>query len=99
MSSVDLQLSELERELLAISANQAPSPAQIVTFDKTINIPSGSSVHQAIFTQGIKLYQAYSGSGRVEWETSVSPGQVIFTIYADTATTFTVVSLSDFTLI
>lgn len=99
MSSVDEQIAELERELLAISSNQAPAPSQVVTFDNTINIPAGASQHQAIFTQGVKLYQAYSGSGRVEWDTSVSGGQVVFTTYADTATTFTVVSLSDFTLI
>lgn len=94
---VPTEIANIERELLALAANQAPAPRQISTFVRTVNITGPNDTITVTFPQGVKLFQAYSGNGQSEWTVSISGNVVTFNIYT-TDTTFTVVSLSEFSI-
>lgn len=96
MSSIEEEARTLEREVNALSANQAPNPADIATFVHSIPV-SGEAVVHATFPGGLRLFQTFL-SPEAYMDTEVSGNVATFTLWAYTAMTLTVVSLSEFTL-
>lgn len=100
MNSIERQLRDIQREIDALSANQAPNPADIATFAHSVTVAAAMpAVKTATFSQGLKSFKAYLSDSTVAYmEQAVSGSVVTFNIWASAQVTLTVVSLGEFSL-
>lgn len=97
MSSVEVEIADIERELLALTADQPPNPAQITTFSVTRTSVGANEVKTIVFDASaprwIDVYTTadlvylYADSGQLKVE-AVNAG-----------TTYTLVSLGSFSVV
>lgn len=99
MSSIEYELAVIETELNKLSANQAPSPGQIVTFTHSTPAAGIAVTRRASFIGGVKLFTAYlSDASTGYYEVSVSGNVATFTVWGGADNVLTVVSLGEFSL-
>lgn len=96
MSDLASQIADIERELLALTANQPPNPAQITIFKKTYTSNVNFETKTIYFTDGnprwINVYTSVWGVYLL-YEVDQLKIRVV-----DAGTVFTIVSLGDFTI-
>lgn len=100
MSSLEVEIANIQKELLALTGDQPPNPAQIVTFkvDRTTTV--NSEVKTIVFDDGVpRFIQLFYLS-----DTSVSyiyqdAGQLKVKCYGLAGSQYSLVSLGSFSLV
>lgn len=100
MSNVAEQVAQIERELLALTSNQPPNPAQITTFKVTHTTAVNAEVKTIVFDDGvprfIQLFAIAANSVSYIFEDA---GQLKVKEYGMAGSTYTLVSLGAFSLV
>ena len=102
-SNIESQLRAIEREINALSANQAPNPADITTFIHSLEIPPDPNLLTVVrmtFTGGLKTFNMYLGDPKNNSASILSTTEtdIYWGVASMDGTVFTIVSLSDFEL-
>lgn len=96
MSNVETQIADIERELLALTGDQPPNPAQITTYRVSRTTAINFEEKSIIFEDGLMRYvQVYTPADMVylKYEPPYLKVQAV-----TAGTTYTVVSLGAFHL-
>ena len=95
MSNIETELADIERELLALTGNQPPNPAQITTF-------AVSGISAAPFEEKTIVFEG----GDTRWIQIYSDNAIIYpngsdlkVIIITNGIPYTVISLGEFTLV
>lgn len=100
MSSVEVQIADIERELLALTGNQPPNPRQIGTFrvDRTTTVNNEEKT--IVFDDGVpKFVRAYLISGFAFVSILTDSGDLKVVVGGDAPVDYAVVSVGAFSLV
>ena len=99
MDSVDSQVADIERELLALTANQPPNPNQMPLYTQVGVTSSDPQVFDIVFDDGIiRLMKAFTTPGNYATLSYYLGGMQIY-VAGTPPVTFTVVSLGKFSIV
>lgn len=100
MSSLEVEIADIERELLALSGNQTPNPAQIATFKVTRTTVATDEVKTIAFGDGVaRFVQVYGISGAAEPYVYYVGGDLKVMAEGAPGVVYSVVSLGAFSLV
>ncbi len=98
MDSLDSQVADIERELLALTANQPPNPNQMPLYTVTGTTSADPEIYIVVFEDGIiRVLNAYVSTGSVI--ISYYLGNLEIYLYSASPIDFQAVSLGKFSLI
>ena len=100
MRSVIDQISDIEKELLALTADQPPNPAQIGTFKVSRTTTVDDEIKTIVFNDGVSQFvQTYVVSGSANAPIVVDGGALKVFVSGLAGITYVVVSLGEFSLV
>ena len=98
MDSLDSQVADIERELLALTGNQPPNPNQMPLYTVTGTTTADPEIYIVVFEDGIiRVLNAYVASGGVI--VSYYLGNLELYFSGATSIDFQAVSLGKFSLV
>ena len=100
MSDVVKQVADIERELLALTANQPPNPADIVTYRVNRTTTVNDEIKTIVWTDGVPKYiQIYVTAGTGNAPILVSGADLKVFVSGNAPITYAAISLGEFSLV
>lgn len=100
MSNVVDQIASMKNELLALTGNQPPNPADIVTFKVTRTTTVNDEIKTIVWADGVKKYiEIYLISGTASLPILVSGADLKVYVSGNSPVTYTCISLGAFSLV
>lgn len=101
MSSLEVEIADIERELLALSGNQPPNPAQIKTYAVTRTSTVSNEVKTISFVDGSPRFTQVFASTLSTSLVNIylQSGQLKVIAYGSAGKQYTVTSLGEFSLV
>lgn len=100
MDSLEELIADIERELLALTGNQPPNPANIVTYKVTRTTTAVDEIKTIVWDDGIAGYiEIYVTSGSANAPILVNSGLLKVFVSGASGITYTGISLRGFSFV
>ena len=100
MSSVEQELADIERELMALTGNQPPNPAQVITFRQTRTPTVNDEIKTIVFEGGITRFaQVFYEDTSTNYVYLYYEGGNLKVLASQAGSPYTIVSLGAFNIV